>query len=147
MSWKLKTQTQEISMVDRLVHYARTHNCTATDAAQDMRDVLKKSPALDDITAAQALRVLGTKANVQETVPAALYCFMKFDNYHAAIEAAIRAGGDTDTTAAIVGSLFGAKLGMKNIDKSLFVIEDFDKLVELDSQLYNRSKEVFFPRA
>ena len=53
MSWKLQTQTQEISMVDRLVHYARTHNCTATDAAQDMRDILKKSPALDDINAAQ----------------------------------------------------------------------------------------------
>jgi len=55
MSWKLKTQTQEISMVDRLVHYARTHNCTATDAAQDMRDILKKSPALEDINAAQLI--------------------------------------------------------------------------------------------
>ena len=55
MSWKLKGQTQEISMVDRLVHYARTHNCTAIDAAQDMRDLLKKSPAFDDINAAQAI--------------------------------------------------------------------------------------------
>jgi hypothetical protein len=55
MSWKLKTQTQEISMVDRLVHYARTHNCTATDAAQDMRDILKKSPSLEDINAAQKM--------------------------------------------------------------------------------------------
>ena len=55
MSWKLQTQTQEISMVDRLVHYARTHNCNAADAAQDMRDILKKSPALDDINKAQAL--------------------------------------------------------------------------------------------
>ena len=53
MSWKLKTQTQEISMVDRLVHYARTHNCTATDAAQEMREILKKSPALDDVNAAR----------------------------------------------------------------------------------------------
>jgi len=55
MSWKLRTQTQEISMVDRLVHYARTHNCTATDAAQDMRDILKKSPSLEDINMAQKL--------------------------------------------------------------------------------------------
>lgn len=54
-NWKLKTQTQEISMVDRLVHYARTHNCTATDAAQDMRDILKKSPALEDVNTAQAI--------------------------------------------------------------------------------------------
>lgn len=99
------------------------------------------------ITPQQALRVLGTKANVQETVPAAIYCFMRFDNYHDAILAAIRAGGDTDTTAAIVGALFGAKYGMKGINKSFYSVEDFDKLVELDSQLYNRSSQSFFPRA
>ncbi|MEZ4670858.1 MAG: hypothetical protein R3E39_23390 [Anaerolineae bacterium] len=55
MSWKLRTQTQEISMVDRLVHYARTHNCTATEAAQDMRDILKVSPKLEDINAANEI--------------------------------------------------------------------------------------------
>lgn len=55
MSWKLRTQTQEISMVDRLVHYARTHNCTATDAAQDMRDILKVAPSLEDVNKANAI--------------------------------------------------------------------------------------------
>ena len=34
----------------------------------------------EHITPAQALRVLGTKANVRETVPSAVYCFIKFDN-------------------------------------------------------------------
>jgi ADP-ribosylglycohydrolase len=100
------------------------------------------------ITPQQALRVLGTKADVRETVPAALYCFLKFDNYHEAVVAAIKAGGDTDTTAAIVGALFGAKLGMKAIDTDIAAkVEDADKLVELDSQLYNRSKQSFFPRS
>lgn len=101
----------------------------------------------DEITPQQALRVLGTKANVKETVPSALYCFLKFDDYHTAIEAAIRAGGDTDTTAAIVGALFGAKLGINGIDKQFHIVEDFDKLVELDSQLFNRSNRSFFPRS
>ena len=101
----------------------------------------------DCITAEQSLRVLGTRANVRETVPAALYCFLKFDNYIDAVRAAIRAGGDTDTTAAIVGALFGAKNGIKGIDKQFYSsIEDFDKLVELDSQLYNRTSYSFFPR-
>lgn len=100
-----------------------------------------------EVTPQQALRVLGTKANVRETVPAALYCFLKFDNYHEAVLTAIRAGGDTDTTAAIVGALFGAKLGMKSIDRSFYGVEDFDRLVELDSQLYNRSSKSFFPRS
>ena len=95
------------------------------------------------IPASSALRVLGTKADVRQTVPSALYCFLKFNNYHDAILAAIKAGGDTDTTAAIVGGLFGAKLGMKAIDHSFYGVEDFDRLVELDSQLYNRSNDSF----
>jgi ADP-ribosylglycohydrolase len=98
------------------------------------------------ITPVIALKILGTKANVRETVPSALYCFLKFDNYYDAVLAAIRAGGDTDTTAAIVGALFGARDCVKVIDKSFYKIEDFDKLVALDSKLYNRSTESFFPR-
>lgn len=102
----------------------------------------------EHITPAQALRVLGTKADVRETVPSALYCFLKFDTYHAGIVAAIKAGGDADTTAAIVGGLFGAKLGRKGIDTTIASgVEDYDKLIELDSQLYNRSSNSFFPRS
>lgn len=100
----------------------------------------------DKINPQQALRILGTKGNVRETVPAALYCFLRFDNYHEAVLAAIKAGGDTDTTAAIVGALFGAKLSMKGIDSSFYTVEDFDKLIQLDSQLYNRSSDSLFLR-
>ena len=100
----------------------------------------------EHINAAQALRVIGTKANVKETVPAALYIFLKINDYHDAIEASIRCGGDTDTTAAIVGSLIGARDGMKVIDRSFYSVEGFDQLVELDSKLYNRTSYNFFPR-
>jgi ADP-ribosylglycohydrolase len=99
-----------------------------------------------DVTPPQALRLLGTKANVQETVASALYCFLKFNHYHDAIEAAIRAGGDTDTTAAIVGALFAAKNGLNDIDKKFFVVENFDKLLMLDRQLFDKSNLMFFPR-
>ncbi len=68
-----------------------------------------------NIAPSQVLRVLGTKANVAETVPSAIYCFLKFKEYHEAVVTAIKAGGDTDTTAAIVGALFGAKDGMKKL--------------------------------
>lgn len=104
-------------------------------------------PALIDsaITPAQALGSIGTSANVKETVPAALYCYLKFDNYRDAVVAAIRAGRDTDTTASIVGALFAARLGRKTIPNEwVSVVEDKDKLIELDSQLYNRSSDSFF---
>jgi ADP-ribosyl-[dinitrogen reductase] hydrolase len=101
----------------------------------------------NDITPEQALRVTGTSANVKETVPAALYCFLKFNNYRDAVVAAIRAGKDTDTTACIVGALFATKLGRKSIPVSWVEgVEDKEKLIELDNKLYNRSGESFFPR-
>ena len=99
------------------------------------------------ITPEQALRVIGTKGDVRQTVPAALYCYLKFDTYHEAVVASIRAGGDTDTTAAIVGALFGAKLGMRGIDSALATsVEESERLIELDSQLYNRSNDSFLKR-
>ncbi len=100
----------------------------------------------DYISPRDALRALGTSANIKETVPAALYCFLKFDRFISGIYAAIKAGGDTDTTAAIVGSLFGARDGVAGIDNHLLNVEDFGLLVELDSKLYNRTSYTFFPR-
>ena len=92
------------------------------------------------IKAAQALRVIGTRADVRETTAAALYCFLKFKAYQDAVISAIRAGWDTDTTASIVGALCCAKSGSKNIPSYwMQTIEDRDNLIVLDSQLYNIS--------
>lgn len=93
-----------------------------------------------------ALKFLGTKAKVQETVPAALYCFLKMNSFHDGIEIAIRAGGDTDTTASIVGALFGAQLNLQQVDSIFYSVQDFDKLVLLDRQLYRGKQMALFPR-
>lgn len=113
-----------------------------------VKQTISKLPTMIKLglTTNQILSIIGTGANVKETVPAVLYCFLKFDDYHSAVLASIKAGGDTDTTAAIVGALFGAKSGLKGIDKSFHAVEDFDKLIALDSMLYNRSKSSYFPR-
>lgn len=100
-------------------------------------DALLEATSIEPL---QALAILGTKADVRETVPSALYCFMKFNNYTDAVITAIKAGGDADTTAAIVGALFGAKLGMQAIPTQWVTqVEDSERLIVLDSQLYNRS--------
>ena len=99
------------------------------------------------INAIEFLKILGTKADVRETVPAAMYCFSKFGDAHSAIRTAIRAGGDTDTTAAIVGALFGASNNLDSIPESVLVnVESRDRLIELDSQLLNRDNESFLVR-
>lgn len=97
----------------------------------------------DAINPQQALSAIGTKADVRQTVPAALYCFLKFNNYSEAVISAIRAGGDTDTTAAIVGALFGAHTGFDGIQSNwISQIEDKEKLIILDSKLFRNSIKV-----
>jgi hypothetical protein len=43
-----------------------------------------------------------------------------------------------------VGALAGIKFGMGGINREFYVIEDFDKLIQLDSQLYNKSSCKYF---
>jgi ADP-ribosylglycohydrolase len=54
----------------------------------------------------------GVTGFVNDTLPAVVYCTSRWPKEpRAAIEAAVRLGGDTDTVAAIVGALAGARLG------------------------------------
>jgi ADP-ribosylglycohydrolase len=51
-----------------------------------------------------------------QTVPAAIYCWLRHPlDYRAAVEEVVLLGGDTDTTAAIVGALVGASVGVEGI--------------------------------
>lgn len=59
-------------------------------------------------------------AYVVPTVLCSLYCFLKSPrNYPDTVVGAIRAGGDTDTAAAIAGSISGAFNGMRAIPTDL----------------------------
>ncbi|MEZ4427191.1 MAG: ADP-ribosylglycohydrolase family protein [Nannocystaceae bacterium] len=54
----------------------------------------------------------GPSGFIVETIPAVIYCLTRHaDDPRAAVEAAARLGGDTDTIAAIVGGLAGARHG------------------------------------
>ena len=58
----------------------------------------------------------GVSGFVNHTVPAAVYCWFKHQgDFRSAVEAAVMLGGDTDTVAAITGSLAGAQVGKQGI--------------------------------
>ena len=53
---------------------------------------------------------------VNQTVPVVVHAWLSFpDDYRSAVLAVIRCGGDTDTTAAIVGAIVGAAVGKDGI--------------------------------
>jgi ADP-ribosylglycohydrolase len=58
----------------------------------------------------------GVTGFVLHTVPAALFCWLASPrDFRIAVESVVRLGGDTDSTAAIVGGLAGASLGAEAI--------------------------------
>jgi ADP-ribosylglycohydrolase len=58
----------------------------------------------------------GVTGYMFHTVPMVLHAWLSApDDYRASVESIIRCGGDTDTTAAIVGALAGARLGKDSI--------------------------------
>lgn len=86
----------------------------------------------------EVFKILGTRADVRQTVPSALYAYFKFKTMEEGVVAAIRAGHDSDTTACISGSLFGAKYGIEGIPKDwIEQIENRDELIALDHALYS----------
>jgi ADP-ribosylglycohydrolase len=58
----------------------------------------------------------GVSGYVNQTVPAALFCWLRYpDSYRQSVEAIVGLGGDSDTTAAILGGIAGASLGADGI--------------------------------
>jgi ADP-ribosylglycohydrolase len=58
----------------------------------------------------------GVSGYMNHTVPVALYCWLRYrGDFRGAIESVIGLGGDTDSTAALVGALAGAECGVDAI--------------------------------
>lgn len=65
---------------------------------------------------AKVAHILGTGIKAQEAVPMAIYCFLaNKDSFEKAVEEAVFLGGDTDTIAAMTGTISGAYLGVGQI--------------------------------
>ncbi len=76
---------------------------------------LKHGQTLSDFTQQLGLQ-RGVTGFVAHTVPAVIVAFFLYaDDYKTGLEQMILAGGDTDTTAAILGGLIGARVGVKGL--------------------------------
>ena len=96
----------------------------------------------EQVPADQALATLGTSGYVVETVASAFYCFAATDSFKDAVVMAVKAGGDTDTTAAIVGALAGTYYGLDAVPSEYKdQVENFDLLQALTDELMDYQSE------
>lgn len=95
-------------------------------ATEEFADALARAAGL--ISTGNA-GLLGTSLEAHRSVPTALACFASYpDSYADAVGRAIGLGGDTDTHAAMIGALCGARLGAQAIPTHLLaMLEDGPK--------------------
>jgi ADP-ribosyl-[dinitrogen reductase] hydrolase len=81
---------------------------------------------------------------ILHTVPVALHaCFRYPDNLRTAILETVRCGGDTDSTAAVVGGIIGARVGRAGVaDEWLFKLFEWPRSVSWMQNLAGRLAEV-----
>lgn len=120
---------------------------------EEVKDILSPSEVQDKIAQAlsylqnsipvdQALAAIGTSGYVAETVGAAFYCLGATDNFRDAVVMAVKGGGDTDTTAAVVGAMAGTYYGLDSIpDEYKDQVENFELLQALTDELVNNEIE------
>jgi ADP-ribosyl-[dinitrogen reductase] hydrolase len=86
----------------------------------------------------EALAKIGSAGYVPETVGAAFYCLGATQSFQDAVVLAVKCGGDTDTTAAIVGAMAGTYYGLEGIpQKYKDGVENFELLQDLTDELLN----------
>jgi ADP-ribosyl-[dinitrogen reductase] hydrolase len=82
-----------------------------------------------------AAKVLKTGGHVVETVPAAIFCFLATSSFSEAVELAVRAGGDSDTTAAVAGAIAGTHYRSEGTVQYWRELEGAQLLVSMDEDL------------
>lgn len=93
----------------------------------------------------EVLVELGTGAHVIQTVPAAFCAFVGSTSFADAVELAVRAGGDTDTTAAITGALAGTYYGIEQVARYIDKVEAAEELRLLECGLLGVAKPIRRP--
>jgi len=104
---------------------------------EDLAAMLRWSTQITDLPPEEALFEIGTSSDAIETVPAAVYCFLKHPrNFSAAVLPAVNAGDATDSIGALTGSFVGMLAGIHAIDNHLVRgLENSDLLIGVGENL------------
>jgi ADP-ribosylglycohydrolase len=98
---------------------------------ENLAAALRWSTQITHLPPEEALFEIGTSPDAIETIPAAIYCFLKHPrSFSSAVLSAVNAGDATDAIGALTGSFVGTLAGVQAIDKSLLRgLENSDVLV------------------
>jgi poly(ADP-ribose) glycohydrolase ARH3 len=95
-----------------------------------------------EASSGEVIAELGNGMAAFDSVPTAIYSFLRFEDFERSVVSAIRLGGDTDTIGAMTGAICGAYYGDQAIPSEwLARLEDGEKgkryIQRLAEELYN----------
>jgi len=104
---------------------------------EDLAGLMRWTTQIVHLGPKEALFEIGTSSDVLETVPAAIYCFLKHPrNLSGAVLAAVNAGDASDSIGSLAGCFVGALAGSDDIDPQwLLGIENSDILIWVGENL------------
>ncbi len=110
----------------------------------DLAAILRWTTQITHLPPEEALFEIGTSSDAIETVPAAVYCFLKYPrNFASAVLTAVNAGDAADSIGALTGSFVGALAGMEAINRKwLAAVENSDVLVGAGESLAKLSASI-----
>lgn len=106
---------------------------------EDLAGLMRWSTQIGHLSPKEALFEIGTSSDVMETIPAAIYCFLKHPrNLSGAVLAAVNAGDAADSIGSLAGCFVGALAGLDIIARQwLQGIENSDVLIGVGENLAN----------
>jgi ADP-ribosylglycohydrolase len=139
------TEEAHLSPVDLLQRLEITASMPEfREALRTARTCLERNASVAELAEALGL-ARGVTGYVLHTVPVALYAWLRhLGDFRAAVEAIILAGGDTDSTGAIVGGLAGATVGVHGLPREwLAGVAEWPRSVRWMERLAGRLAEQF----
>ncbi len=108
-----------------------------SDLDKDVAAMLRWVTQIVHLPPEEALFEIGTSSDAIETVPAAVYCFLKFPHqFTSAVVSAVNGGDATDSIGALTGSFVGALAGCEAIPKHFVQeVENSDVLIGVAENL------------
>jgi ADP-ribosyl-[dinitrogen reductase] hydrolase len=140
VSYLTKDRPRE-ELIDWLLDCGAVNQCKTLARVRDVGYYVSQiESSTPSAAVAIAATVLKAGGHVVETVPAALFCFLATKTFGEAVELAVRAGGDTDTTAAVTGALAGTYYGSEGTHVYTRALERGHDLTNLDQILWGSDR-------
>jgi len=120
------------AFIQQLIDFSQTK--TIRKKMIKIKKLIKRNISYD-----RAAKILGRSVAVHESMPFAIYSFLKnTESYIDCLFAAILNGGDADTVGAMACGISGAYLGIESIPKEwINKLEDSEYISALSIKLYN----------